>query len=71
MAVKFQSVDLKARTATFDVDGESVTRGIADDVVNETLKDHLIALAQGLAIEYTAPVELSESAPFAAGEEIA
>lgn len=71
MSVKFLSVNLAERTATFDVDGERITRGIADNIDDENLKEHLLALARGLAIEYPGTVELSDASPFAAGEELA
>lgn len=44
-------MDLEARTATFDVDGEKVTRPIAQEVTDATLQDHLQALANGLFVE--------------------
>lgn len=48
------------RAATFSVDGEEVTRPISQEVTDETLEAHLVALAQGLAIE-CAEKELAES----------
>jgi len=52
MAVKFKSIDFKTRTATFDVNGDLKTRPIAQEVTNETLEEHLTALAEGLKIEF-------------------
>ena len=49
--VLFSSIDTAARTATFTVDGTPVTRPIAQEVTDETLADHLQALANGLIIE--------------------
>lgn len=51
--IKYMSIDLVTREATFDVDGESVTRQIADDINDSNLDVHLQALADGLCIEYT------------------
>jgi len=48
--VTYKSIDKEARTATFDVDGESVTRKIPQKFVG-TIDDYLTALAKGLQIE--------------------
>lgn len=40
------------RTATFSVGENIVTRPIAQEVTDDTLREHLTALARGLAIEY-------------------
>ena len=56
--VKFVSLDKAARTATFDVGGEQVTRRIPKQF-KETIDEHLTALAGGLAIEF-ATVEEKE-----------
>ena len=60
--IKFHSVDLEARTATFDVDGELVTRGIPA-VLPGTLEEYLEALARGLMVEVLASVETELSEP--------
>lgn len=49
MSVKFKSLDKVGRKVTFDVDGQDITRPIADNVTN--LDKHIEALARGLAIE--------------------
>lgn len=51
VTVKFKSIDKAKRTATFDIDGEIVTRGIPEKFEGPIDK-HLTALASGLAIEY-------------------
>ena len=68
--VKFTSVDSNARTATFDVDGVSVTRKIPNEFIG-TIDDHLEALARGLAVEY-APTNIKtiEVPAVQSGEEI-
>lgn len=50
--VKFTSIDKAARTATFDVDGQSVTRNIPAQYAG-TIDDYLNAVAEGLVIEFT------------------
>ena len=58
------SVDSVARTATFAVNGQNITRGISQEVTSETLADHLQALANGLIIEAeAAAVEVAEVTP--------
>jgi len=49
--VTFKSLDKEARTATFDVDGKSVTRKIPQQFAG-TIDEHLTALAKGLDIEF-------------------
>lgn len=49
--VKFLSLDAGSRTATFDVNGKTVTRTISQETSDETLAEHLQALARGLAVE--------------------
>lgn len=49
--ITFTSIDNQARTATFDVDGKTVVRNIPE-VYAGTIDDYLLALAQGLAIEF-------------------
>ena len=48
--ITFKSIDKTARTATFDVDGESVTRKIPLQFKG-TIDDYLSALARGLQVE--------------------
>ena len=48
--VTFKSIDKTARTATFDVDGVDVTRGIPDEFYG-TIDDYLTALGNGLLVE--------------------
>ena len=50
MAVKFKSIDKVNRTATFDVDGEEVTRKIPAKFAG-SIDDHLRALARGIHVE--------------------
>jgi len=70
--VTFESVDTKARTATFNVNGTFVTRPIADGVGDEQLADHLRALAEGLAIEHAPTPKLAVAAlPFKPGDVLA
>lgn len=47
----FVSMSIEERTATFNVNGENITRPISQEVTDETLADHLQALANGLIIE--------------------
>ena len=70
MAVKFLSMDLVNKTATFEVNSNVVNRPIAEGVTDETIKDHLVALAQGLAIELPEDVAQLTVVPFKVGEEI-
>lgn len=71
ITVKFVSIDMEARTATFDVDGVIEERQIADGVGQDTLGEHLIVMAEGLVIEAKERLvpEITES-PFTAGEPI-
>lgn len=48
--VKFTSIDKEARTVTFDVDSNPVTRKIPDQFVG-SIDEHIEALAKGLAVE--------------------
>ena len=50
--VKFLSLDKVKREATFDVGGVSVVRRIPKQF-EETIDQHLSALASGLAVEFT------------------
>lgn len=54
--ITYKSLNKDARTATFTVDGEDVTRHIPAQFAG-TIDDYLLALAQGLAVEF-APVEV-------------
>lgn len=49
--IKFKSVDKVKRTATFDVDGVTVTRKIPVKF-KESIDEHIDALASGLAVEF-------------------
>lgn len=71
ITVKFVSIDMETRMATFDVDGVIEERQIADKIKQDTLAEHLTAMAEGLLIEAKARIipEIT-NAPFAAGEEI-
>lgn len=70
--VKFTSFDSEARTATFDVAGEAMTRQIADGVSEASLQEHLEALASGLITEWQAKVQpVIADVPFDAGDVIA
>lgn len=48
--IKFTSIDKENRTATFEVDGEMVTRRIPNRFAG-TIDDYLNALASGLQVE--------------------
>ncbi len=50
MAVEFIKIDKEARTATFNVDGQDVTRKIPLEFAG-TINDYLKALKSGLEIE--------------------
>lgn len=50
MAVEFIKIDKEARTATFNVDGQDVTRKIPLEFAG-TINDYLKALKAGLEIE--------------------
>jgi hypothetical protein len=71
ITVNFVSIDMEARTATFDVDGVIEERQIADGVGQDTIAEHLTAMAEGLVIEAKERLvpEITE-APFAVGQEI-
>lgn len=71
ITVNFVSIDMEARTATFDVGGVIEERQIADGVGQDALAEHLIAMAEGLLIEAKERVipEIT-AAPFEAGEPI-
>lgn len=49
--IKFISINAETRTATFGVNGKEVTRSISQETTDETLAEHLRALARGLAVE--------------------
>lgn len=69
MAVKFQSIDKAARTATFEADGKAVVRRIPAQFVG-TIDDYLAALATGLEVEFaSAPVKTIGATSFKAGDE--
>lgn len=60
-SVTFKTIDKEARTATFDVGGEEVTRHIPAQFVG-TIDDYLAALESGLVVEFTTvePKEIAE-----------
>lgn len=69
--VIFMSLDVVTRMATFSVNGVSVEREIASHITDELLEQHLMDLAQGLAIEFSevsASVEITNATPFTPGE---
>lgn len=68
ITVNFVSIDMETRMATFDVDGVIEERQIADGVGQDTLAEHLTAMAEGLVIEAKERLvpEITE-APFEAG----
>lgn len=49
--ITYKSTDIVARTVTFDIDGVTVVRGIADFVDDSSLNAHIEALARGLESE--------------------
>jgi len=49
--VTHSSTDTNARTATFNVDGETVVRGIASHISASTLDAHIQDLLTGLEAE--------------------
>lgn len=51
MKILFDSIDVQAQTATFLVDGVSVTRGIVEGTPPEKLNEHIRLMAEGLAEE--------------------
>lgn len=60
--ITFKSIDEAARTATFDIDGSSETRNIPD-YFEGTIDDYLMALANGLAVEFDETEKTDISAP--------
>lgn len=50
--VKFTSVDIEARTVTFDVGGQQITRDIPQQFFG-TIDDYITALGRGLEVEFT------------------
>lgn len=68
--VKFDSVDLVARTATFDVDGVLVTRGLNNNTTDETLDKNICDLAAGLNAEFKSEPVLTKAPSFVKGEEV-
>lgn len=69
MAVTFLNLDLVTRMAEFDVDGLTVSRQIAESIGDNDIDNHLIALANGLAIEYqnSSPNDLTRPASISSG----
>lgn len=64
--IKFISLDKKTRMASFDVDGKTIARQISDnfDEHGQTIDDQVMALADGLAIEFAdqdAPTEINDT----------
>lgn len=50
--ILFDSVDVIKRTATFNVNGVLVTRGIVEGTPSEKLEEHIRLMVQGLAKEF-------------------
>lgn len=50
--IKFKNLDASARTVTFDIDGQEIVRGVPE-FFEGTIDDYILALASGLAIEFT------------------
>ncbi len=66
--IKIELISSNLNTATFKVDGATVTREIAEGIPQETLQEHLESIAQGLVAEVRHAKVLNGTAPFAEEE---
>lgn len=71
--VKYDSFNPVTREVKFDVDGEFVSRKIADHVDEGMVNDHMKTLGEGLAVEFLnkIPEVKTEAIAYEKGETIA